>query len=62
MVGEDGLRHGGDPVGAALELPQVDYSHFDGIPDSIAMSARTENAVLFVNVTVKNITEWQTAC
>ncbi|MFE5663927.1 hypothetical protein ACFQ7W_08340 [Streptomyces niveus] len=62
MVGEDGLRDGGDPVGAAMESPQVNYNHFDGIPDRITMSARTENAVLFDNVTVKNITEWQTAC
>ncbi|MFE3114444.1 hypothetical protein [Streptomyces niveus] len=35
MVGEDGLRDGGDPVGAAMEFPQVNYSHFDGIPDTI---------------------------
>ncbi|MFE6024419.1 hypothetical protein [Streptomyces niveus] len=62
MVGEDDLRDGGDPVGAAMEFPQVNYSHFGGIPDSISMSARTGNGVLFVNVAVKNITEWQTAC
>ncbi|MFE3247473.1 hypothetical protein [Streptomyces sp. NPDC059209] len=45
-----------------MELPQVNYSHFEGIPGSIAMFARTENRVLFDNVSVKNITEWQTAC
>ncbi|MFD5898984.1 DNA/RNA non-specific endonuclease [Streptomyces sp. NPDC060366] len=36
---------------------KVNYSHTEGIPDSITMSARTENGVLFDNVTVKNITE-----
>ncbi|MEN8655934.1 DNA/RNA non-specific endonuclease [Streptomyces sp. 21So2-11] len=41
---------------------KVNYSHTEGIPDSITMSARTENGVLFDNVTVKNITEWQTTC
>ncbi|MBT2396546.1 DNRLRE domain-containing protein [Streptomyces sp. ISL-100] len=41
---------------------KVNHSHAEGMPDSITMSARTENGVLFDNVTVKNITEWQTTC
>lgn len=48
--------------GTGCNAGKVNYSHTEGIPDSITMSARTENEVLFDNVTVKNVTEWQTTC
>ncbi|MFD3663559.1 DNRLRE domain-containing protein [Streptomyces sp. NPDC058659] len=41
---------------------KVNYSHTTGIPDSITMSAYTEDGVLFENIVVKNITDWQTTC
>ncbi|MFI7089663.1 DNRLRE domain-containing protein [Streptomyces anulatus] len=41
---------------------KVNYSHTAGIPDSISMSAYTEDGVLFENIVVKNSTDWQTTC
>ncbi|MFE0039468.1 DNRLRE domain-containing protein [Streptomyces sp. NPDC059015] len=41
---------------------KVNYSHTTGIADSITMSAYTEDGVLFENIVVKNITDWQTTC
>lgn len=41
---------------------KVNYSHSTGIPDSVTMSAYTEDGVLFENIVVKNITDWQTTC
>ncbi|WP_159392362.1 DNA/RNA non-specific endonuclease [Streptomyces niveus] len=49
-------------AGTGCNAGKVKYSHTEGIPDSITMSARTENEVLFDNVTVKNVTKWQTTC
>ncbi|WP_406259923.1 DNRLRE domain-containing protein [Actinacidiphila glaucinigra] len=41
---------------------KLNYSHTEGIPDSITMSAYTEDGVLFENVVVQNVTDWQTTC
>lgn len=41
---------------------KLNYSHTQRIPDSITMSAYTEDGVLFENVVVQNVTDWQTTC
>ncbi|MFF1659494.1 DNRLRE domain-containing protein [Streptomyces sp. NPDC058255] len=41
---------------------KLNYSHTTGIPDSITMSAYTEDGPLFSNVVVQNSMDWQTTC
>ena len=41
---------------------KLNYSHATGIPDSITMSAYTEDGALFKNVVVLNNSDWQTTC
>ncbi|WUK21446.1 DNRLRE domain-containing protein [Streptomyces sp. NBC_00371] len=41
---------------------KLNYSHSTGIPDSITMSAYTEDGPLFTNVVVQNSMDWQTTC
>ena len=41
---------------------KLNYSPTTGIPDSITMSAYTEDRVLSENVVVENITDWRTTC
>ncbi|MGW6143469.1 DNRLRE domain-containing protein [Streptomyces sp. NPDC055140] len=41
---------------------KLNYSHTTGIPDSITMSAYTEDGPLFTNVVVQNSMDWQTTC
>ncbi|MFD8077928.1 DNA/RNA non-specific endonuclease [Streptomyces sp. NPDC059718] len=41
---------------------KLNYSHTAGIPDSITMSAYTEDGVSFHSVLVQHSTDWQRTC